>query len=72
MDVLKKYGISHVNEEQRSEMVHQLKHFPLPKAELKGLINMQRVTGVSAAWKEGRERGRERGRGGEALREGRE
>ena len=61
MEVIKKYGISHVNEEQRSEMAHQLKHFPLPKAELKCLINMQRVTGVRSAWGGGGrdERGRE-------------
>jgi hypothetical protein len=64
MDVIKKYGISHVSEEQRKEMAHQLKHFPLPKAELKGLINMQRVTGVNAAWKEGREGKREGGKQG--------
>lgn len=45
LDVIKKYGISHVSEEQRIEMAHQLKHFPLPKADLKELVNMQRVTG---------------------------
>lgn len=50
LDVIKKYGISHVSEEQRIEMAHQLKHFPLPKADLKELVNMQRVTGVSAAY----------------------
>eukprot|EP00624_Nannochloropsis_granulata_P005291 evm.model.NODE_37437_length_30217_cov_24.682034.2 len=48
LDVVKKYGISHVNEEQRNEMAHQLKHFPLPKADLKDLVNMRRVTGHKA------------------------
>lgn len=66
LDVVKKYGISHVNEEQRNEMAHQLKHFPLPKADLKDLVNMRRVTGVSAACEEKRGyRGKERMRKGE-------
>lgn len=55
MNVIKKYGISHVNEEQRSELAQSIKHFPLPKAELKDLINMQRVTGVRSVLGEGRE-----------------
>lgn len=46
MDIINIYGISHVSEEQRDFLASQLKHFPLPKEDLRALINMQRVTGV--------------------------
>ncbi|TFJ84848.1 hypothetical protein NSK_003880 [Nannochloropsis salina CCMP1776] len=45
MDIINIYGISHVSEEQRDFLASQLKHFPLPKEDLRALINMQRVTG---------------------------
>ena len=44
-EVMQKFGIAHLSEEQRQFMAGQMKHFPLPKKDLAGLINMQRVTG---------------------------
>ncbi len=36
LEILKTYGISHVTEDQRAFMVGQMKHLPLPKAEVGG------------------------------------
>lgn len=34
-EIIERYGISHVTEEQRAFMAGQMKHVPLPKAEVR-------------------------------------
>lgn len=34
-DIIERHGISHVTEEQRAFMARQMKHVPLPKAEVR-------------------------------------
>lgn len=44
-EIINKYGISHVSDEQRAFYSSQMKHLPIPKEQIASIVNMQRVTG---------------------------